>query len=195
MTPRRLDRRADPGRRRQGAVRHLSRDPRQGRSGTGLRRSTPPTPWNWRGCAIACWCSRAGASSASSPAPKSPRRASSRLSCARRSLRPATKASLETAAPGWFSAASWRQMFAGGSQQWWMPLLFLLLLIVAVGIYATVRTDVVPYTAQHPAYPACHCASGACHHRAVQCADGARLRCFGRRGHQPDRCDRLVSDR
>ena len=51
------------------------------------------------------------------------------------------KASLEMAAPGWFSAASWRQMFAGGSQQWWMPLLFLLLLIVAVGIYATVRTD------------------------------------------------------
>ena len=32
-------------------------------------------------------------------------------------------------------------MFAGGGQQWWMPLLFLLLLIVAVGIYATARTD------------------------------------------------------
>ena len=31
------DRRADPRRRRQGALRYLSRDPRQGRSGTGLR--------------------------------------------------------------------------------------------------------------------------------------------------------------
>ena len=51
------------------------------------------------------------------------------------------KAPVETAEPGWFSAANWRRMFAGGSQQWWMPLLFLLLLIVAVGIYATVRTD------------------------------------------------------
>ncbi len=53
----------------------------------------------------------------------------------------AKSATPEAATPGWLAAASWRQMFAGGAQQWWMPLLFLLLLIVAVGAYATLRTE------------------------------------------------------
>ena len=44
--------------------------------------------------------------------------------------------------PPWFSAAHLRQLIAGGSNQWWVPLLFLSLLIVAVGGYASLRTDV-----------------------------------------------------
>jgi ribose transport system ATP-binding protein len=44
--------------------------------------------------------------------------------------------------PPWFSAAHLRQLIAGGSNQWWVPLLFLCLLIVAVGGYASLRTDV-----------------------------------------------------
>ena len=105
------------------------------------------------------------------------------------------KASLETAAPDWLSAAGWRQMFAGGSQQWWMPLLFLLLLIVAVGIYATVRTDafLTPLNIRHILLATAPLALVTIAQFNV--LDGARLRCFGRRGHQPDRCDRLVSDR
>jgi ribose transport system ATP-binding protein len=35
-----------------------------------------------------------------------------------------------------------RQLIAGGSNQWWVPLLFLCLLIIAVGGYASLRTDV-----------------------------------------------------
>jgi ribose transport system ATP-binding protein len=40
-----------------------------------------------------------------------------------------------------FSTASLRQLIAGGSNEWWVPLLFLLLLTLAVGGYATARTD------------------------------------------------------
>jgi ribose transport system ATP-binding protein len=39
------------------------------------------------------------------------------------------------------SAANLRQLIPGGSNQWWVPLLFLLLLTLAVGGYATARTD------------------------------------------------------
>ncbi len=41
----------------------------------------------------------------------------------------------------WLSAANLRRLVAGGSNQWWVPLLFLLLLTLAVGGYATARTD------------------------------------------------------
>ena len=41
----------------------------------------------------------------------------------------------------WLSAANLRRLVAGGSTQWWVPLLFLLLLTLAVGGYATARTD------------------------------------------------------
>jgi ribose transport system ATP-binding protein len=41
----------------------------------------------------------------------------------------------------WLSAASLRQLIAGGSNQWWVSLLFLLLLTLAVGSYAMARTD------------------------------------------------------
>ena len=44
--------------------------------------------------------------------------------------------------PAWFSTAHLRQLVAGGSNQWWVPLLFLCLLIIAVGGYASLRTDV-----------------------------------------------------
>src|SRR5262249_843920 len=44
--------------------------------------------------------------------------------------------------PSWFSTAHLRQLIAGGSSQWWVPLLFLCLLIIAVGGYASLRTDV-----------------------------------------------------
>ncbi len=52
------------------------------------------------------------------------------------------KGAIEAPRPGWFSLASFRQLIAGGSSQWWVPLLFLLLLILAVGSYASLRTDV-----------------------------------------------------
>ena len=52
------------------------------------------------------------------------------------------KEAIEAPRPGWFSLASFRQLIAGGSNQWWVPLLFLLLLILAVGSYASLRTDV-----------------------------------------------------
>jgi ribose transport system ATP-binding protein len=51
------------------------------------------------------------------------------------------KASTEPSAAGWLSALDWRRMFARGAQPWWVPVLFLLFLIVAVGLYAGVRTD------------------------------------------------------
>ena len=41
----------------------------------------------------------------------------------------------------WWSLANLRKLAAGGSQQWWVPLLFLLVLILAVGCYASFRTD------------------------------------------------------
>jgi ribose transport system ATP-binding protein len=44
--------------------------------------------------------------------------------------------------PPWFFTANLRQMIAGGSNQWWVPLLFLCLLIIAVGGYASLRTEV-----------------------------------------------------
>ena len=51
------------------------------------------------------------------------------------------KAPSDAVVPGLLSAAGWRQVFAGGAGQWWMPLVFLGLLIVAVGAYATWRTE------------------------------------------------------
>ena len=41
----------------------------------------------------------------------------------------------------WWSLANLRKLVAGGSKQWWVPLLFLLVLILAVGCYASFRTD------------------------------------------------------
>ena len=52
------------------------------------------------------------------------------------------KEAVEARPPAWFSAANLRQLVAGGSNQWWVPLLFLLLLTLAVGSYASLRTDV-----------------------------------------------------
>jgi ribose transport system ATP-binding protein len=40
------------------------------------------------------------------------------------------------------SVENLRQVIAGGSNQWWFPLLFLLALTLAVGAYASARTDV-----------------------------------------------------
>ena len=53
--------------------------------------------------------------------------------------------------PTWFSTAHLRQLIAGGSNQWWVPLLFLCLLIVAVGGYASLRTEVffTPLNVRH----------------------------------------------
>ena len=42
----------------------------------------------------------------------------------------------------WLSVANLRKLIAGGSNQWWVPLLFLFLLTLAVGGYASLRTDV-----------------------------------------------------
>jgi ribose transport system ATP-binding protein len=49
---------------------------------------------------------------------------------------------LDAPRPDWLSLANLRQLVAGGSSQWWVPLLFLLFLIIAVGSYASLRTDV-----------------------------------------------------
>ena len=53
--------------------------------------------------------------------------------------------------PAWFSTAHLRQLIAGGSNQWWVPLLFLCLLIIAVGGYASLRTEVffTPLNVRH----------------------------------------------
>ena len=53
----------------------------------------------------------------------------------------ASKETLERPRAGWLSIANMRKLLAGGGNQWWVPLLFLLLLIIAVGIYASLRTD------------------------------------------------------
>ncbi|MGO9046761.1 MAG: ATP-binding cassette domain-containing protein [Xanthobacteraceae bacterium] len=56
-------------------------------------------------------------------------------------LAAASKETLEP--PQWarFSFSNMRQLLAGDGQQAWLPLLFLLLLIIAVGIYASWRTE------------------------------------------------------
>jgi ribose transport system ATP-binding protein len=54
----------------------------------------------------------------------------------------ASKEAIEMPQPSWFSLANIRRLVAGGSQQWWVPLLLLLVLILAVGSYASLRTDV-----------------------------------------------------
>ena len=54
----------------------------------------------------------------------------------------AAKAAVGLPRPDWLSLANLRQSVAGGSNQWWVPLLLLLVLIVAVGSYASLRTDV-----------------------------------------------------
>ena len=55
----------------------------------------------------------------------------------------AAKGAVDAPRPDWLSIANLRQLVAGGSNQWWVPLLLLLLvLIVAVGSYASLRTDV-----------------------------------------------------
>ncbi len=41
----------------------------------------------------------------------------------------------------WLSMANLRRLMTGGSNQWWVPPLFLLILIIAVGGYASLRTD------------------------------------------------------
>ena len=60
-----------------------------------------------------------------------------------RSKEVAATAKEEVDAPraDWWSLANLRKLAAGGSQQWWVPLLFLLVLILAVGCYASFRTD------------------------------------------------------
>ena len=60
-----------------------------------------------------------------------------------RSKEVAATAKEEVDAPraDWLSLANLRQLAAGGSQQWWVPLLFLLVLTLAVGCYASFRTD------------------------------------------------------
>ncbi len=60
-----------------------------------------------------------------------------------RSKEVAATAKEEVDAPraDWWSLANLRKLAAGGSQQWWVPLLFLLILTLAVGCYASFRTD------------------------------------------------------
>jgi ribose transport system ATP-binding protein len=60
-----------------------------------------------------------------------------------RSKEVAATAKEEVDAPraDWWSLANLRRLAAGGSQQWWVPLLFLLVLTLAVGCYASFRTD------------------------------------------------------
>ena len=41
----------------------------------------------------------------------------------------------------WLSIANLRRLMTGGSNQWWVPPLFLFILIIAVGGYASLRTD------------------------------------------------------
>ncbi|MGA9847381.1 MAG: ATP-binding cassette domain-containing protein, partial [Roseiarcus sp.] len=41
----------------------------------------------------------------------------------------------------WLSMANLRRLMTGGSNQWWVPPLFLFILIIAVGGYASLRTD------------------------------------------------------
>ncbi len=52
-----------------------------------------------------------------------------------------TKEQVQAPRPGYLSVENLRQLIAGGSNRWWVPLLFLLVLILAVGGYATARTD------------------------------------------------------
>jgi ribose transport system ATP-binding protein len=48
----------------------------------------------------------------------------------------------EAKPPGRFSSANLRRIAAGASHQWWIPLMFLTILTLAVGAYASWRTDV-----------------------------------------------------
>jgi ribose transport system ATP-binding protein len=54
----------------------------------------------------------------------------------------AAKGAVVAPRPDWRSFANLRQLVAGGGNQWWVPLLLLLVLILAVGGYASLRTDV-----------------------------------------------------
>ena len=52
------------------------------------------------------------------------------------------KEAVDAARADWLSVVNLRQLVAGGSNQWWVPLLFLFLMTLAVGSYASLRTDV-----------------------------------------------------
>lgn len=70
-----------------------------------------------------------------------------------RSKEVAASARQTIAAPGaeWLFIANLRKLIDGGSNQWWVPLLFLFLLTLAVGGYASLRTDVflTPLNVRH----------------------------------------------
>ena len=53
-----------------------------------------------------------------------------------------TKDAIDSPGVDWLSIANFRKLVAGGSNQWWVPLLFLFVLTIAVGGYASLRTDV-----------------------------------------------------
>jgi ribose transport system ATP-binding protein len=52
-----------------------------------------------------------------------------------------TKETIDAQRLDWLSTANLRKLIAGGSNQWWVPLLLLFALTIAVGGYASLRTD------------------------------------------------------
>jgi ribose transport system ATP-binding protein len=53
----------------------------------------------------------------------------------------ATKETIDAQRLDWLPTANLRKLIAGGSNQWWVPLLLLFALTIAVGGYASLRTD------------------------------------------------------
>ena len=148
-TPGSAHRRADPRRRRQGAVRHLPRHPRQGGSGRrlhhqfvrrdGARRALRP---------------RAGVLARARDSRTDGREITeeSIVSSFLRSKEVAANGK-NLALPGGGSIvlAAFGRLVSGNQR--WMPLVFLTLLILAVGAYASGEDRRVPDAAQHPPYP------------------------------------------